>query len=180
MRALHANRCCCCCRRRAGGLFAALVLALPVARSDRASPRPQFAASGQWRVPRPAFRRRFRTTTSTAVFQAAELGARGGSWRATDPHRQSQQDHQRIAADLTGMFTDALDQAFAAAAEIAVLPGIRPAAVLENPLNAARALDDAPAVVQGGNDGAVVGVFVRSQSARNMCDRRFPAWRATG
>ena len=78
--------------------------------------------------------------------------------------------HERIAADLPGMFTGGVDQAFArAAAEIAVLPGVRPAAVLENRLDAARALDDAPAVVQGGNDGAVVERFRPSaQSARNM------------
>jgi hypothetical protein len=89
--------------------------------------------------------------------------------------RQSQQTLQRNTVDLTGMFTDALDQPGAGAAEIPASPAIRPpASVLQDPLDSASASDDAPLGIQDSDGGAVVVISFASARASEASHTRFP------
>ena len=88
---------------------------------------------------------------------------------------------QRNAVDLTGMFTGALDQSGAGAAEIPASPAIRPAAsFLQNPLDSGSASDDAPVGIQDSDGGAVVVISFTSERASEASHTRFPGWRPIG
>ena len=75
---------------------------------------------------------------------------------------QSQHDHERVATDRAGVFTRAPDQDFAGSAEILAAPVIDASTPpLQNPLDRLPAGDDAPAVIQTGNNRVAVGFLTK-------------------